>query len=67
MNETTASAPACPREPVDQDEIGGFGPHYYWSSSEVDVNTTWNQAFDLGKQYGNIKSSPSYVRAVRAF
>ena len=47
--------------------IGGFGPHYYWSSSEADANTAWNQAFDLSSQYANPKSSPSYVRAVRTF
>jgi hypothetical protein len=50
-----------------QKKIGGFGPHYYWSSSENDANTAWNQAFDIASQYANPKSSPSYVRAVRTF
>ena len=50
-----------------QAAIGGFGPHYYWSSSESDANTAWNQAFDLSSQYANPKSSPSWVRAVRSF
>jgi hypothetical protein len=50
-----------------QAAIGGFGPHYYWSSSEYDANTAWNQAFDLSSQYANPKTSPSWVRAVRAF
>jgi hypothetical protein len=48
-------------------KIGGFGPHYYWSSSENDANTAWNQAFDIASQYANPKTSPSYVRAVRTF
>jgi hypothetical protein len=52
---------------VHQAAIGGFGPHYYWSSSEFDANTAWNQAFDLSSQYANPKSSPSYIRAVRSF
>jgi hypothetical protein len=52
---------------VHQAAIGGFGPHYYWSSSEADANTAWNQAFDLSSQYANPKSSPSYIRAVRSF
>ena len=52
---------------VHQAAIGGFGPHYYWSSSEADANTAWNQAFDLSSQYANPKSSPSYIRAVRTF
>jgi Protein of unknown function (DUF1566) len=50
-----------------QAAIGGFGPHYYWSSSEYDALSAWNQAFDLSSQYANPKSSPSYVRAVRTF
>jgi hypothetical protein len=50
-----------------QAKIGGFGPHYYWSSSEIDANTAWLQAFDLSNQEAGLKSSPSYVRAVRSF
>ena len=50
-----------------QAAIGGFGPHYYWSSSEYDANTAWYQAFDISSQWSVVKSSPSWVRAVRAF
>jgi len=50
-----------------QAAIGGFGPHYYWSSSEADANTAWYQAFDISSQWSVMKSSPSYVRAVRTF
>jgi hypothetical protein len=50
-----------------QAAIGGFGPHYYWSSSEYDANTAWYQAFDISSQWSVMKSSPSWVRAVRAF
>jgi hypothetical protein len=50
-----------------QAAIGGFGPHYYWSSSEYDAISAWNHAFDINTQYANPKASPSYVRAVRSF
>ena len=50
-----------------QAAIGGFGPNYYWSSSEVDAGTAWTQAFDLSNQYAYSKNGPSYVRAVRSF
>jgi hypothetical protein len=52
---------------LNQVKIGGFGPHYYWSSSEVDAGTAWTQAFDLSHQYAYAKNSESYVRAVRVF
>lgn len=52
---------------LSQAVIGGFGPHYYWSSSEADANTAWYQAFDINTQYANPKTSPSWVRAVRSF
>jgi hypothetical protein len=48
--------------------IGGFAITSYWSSSEFDLNSAYNQAFSngnqgsLAKDYGN-----RYVRAVRAF
>jgi len=52
---------------LNQDAIGGFGPNYYWSSSEFDAGTAWTQAFDLSSQYAYAKNGPSYVRAVRSF
>ena len=51
-----------------QGKIGGFGPHYYWSSSEFDASTAWAKAFDLSSPaYAYTKSGASYVRAVRTF
>ena len=50
-----------------QTAIGGFGPHYYWSSSEADLTNAWNQAFDLSSQNPTPKSSPSWMRAIRSF
>jgi hypothetical protein len=52
---------------LNQAKIGGFGPNYYWSSSEFDAGTAWTQAFDLSSQYAYAKNGPSYVRAVRSF
>ena len=51
-----------------QAKIGGFGPHYYWSSSEFDASTAWAKAFDLSSPaYAYSKNGASYVRAVRVF
>ena len=50
-----------------QAAIGGFGPNYYWSSSESDADFAWTQAFDLSSQNPYTKSGASYVRAVRTF
>jgi hypothetical protein len=52
---------------VNQARIGGFGPYYYWSSSEFDAGTAWTQAFDLSSQYAYAKNGASHVRAVRSF
>lgn len=51
--------------------IGGFttSSAYYWSSTEVDVNTVWIQSFINGAQGPDNKNQPNYkyVRAMRAF
>ena len=47
--------------------IGGFGSAPYWSSSEYNFNSAWNQDFFNGAQVNLGKSFPAYVRAVRAF
>jgi hypothetical protein len=45
-----------------------FAINYYWSSTEYDSNNAWLQNFNIGSQYGNLKSHTSFsVRAVRAF
>ena len=47
--------------------VGGFASAYYWSSSEIDNNYAWDQAFDDGFQDNVSKYATDYVRAVRAF
>jgi hypothetical protein len=42
----------------------GSGPDY-WTSTEVDANTTWFQVFPAGDQGGGSKNATKYVRAVR--
>ena len=47
--------------------IGGFSPNYYWSSTEFNYDFAWVQYFGNGYQdYGN-KDTNYYVRSVRAF
>ena len=50
-----------------KDKIGGFASSNYWSSTEYGSYTAWGQGFDIGDQTNFSKSSPYYVRAVRAF
>jgi hypothetical protein len=61
---------------VKQDDInfsllinGGddFNYGFYWSSSENQEVTAWEQQFDNGTQWSWDKTSLRYVRAVRAF
>ena len=47
--------------------IGGFSPNYYWSSTENDYVYAWAQNFNDGNQYGSAKDFRYYVRSVRAF
>jgi hypothetical protein len=47
--------------------VGGFADGGYWSSTEGSSNYSWVQFFNSGDQDGGSKSSPGYVRAVRAF
>jgi hypothetical protein len=47
--------------------VGGFASTYYWSSSELDLTSAWNQHFVYGYQNNFNKSTTLYVRAVRAF
>jgi hypothetical protein len=47
--------------------IGNFGIYYYWSSTEYDVDSAWNQDFYYGNQNFNYKYNTYAVRAVRAF
>jgi len=47
--------------------IGGFSDFNYWSSSEIDLSSAWNQNFYYGNQTNYPKNYPLYVRAIRAF
>lgn len=48
-----------------EDEIEGFYPYIYWSSSEDSSGDAWRQYFDSnGNQYGNNKKDLSRVRCV---
>jgi len=48
--------------------IGGFTPNSYWSSTEVNTNTAWQQNFFDGSQRNDEFKFESYnVRAIRAF
>ena len=45
-----------------------FSNNYYWSSTEVGSNNTWDQSFGYGTQYDDYgKGTTDSVRAVRAF
>ncbi len=54
---------------INRSSIGGFTTGGYFTSSEVDVYYAWAIVFNLGSDIYGLggKSSPSYVRAVRAF
>jgi len=52
---------------INQDAIGGFESQYYWSSSEVDTYSAWDQSFFTGYQYDSDKFDWDGVRAVRSF
>jgi hypothetical protein len=47
--------------------VGGFADNYYWSSTEHDDGSAWNQLFSSGSQDSRDKVSTVYVRAIRAF
>ena len=45
----------------------GFSSSYYWSSTEFDFSSAWEQSFGGGGQLGGNKTNVSGVRGVRAF
>jgi len=49
----------------ERNNIGGFDPTYYWSSTESDVNGAWRQNFIIGNQNFESKSLPNSCRCVR--
>jgi len=52
---------------LEQNNIGGFSGGDYWSSTEYSNDLSWEQNSGNGDQYGNYKTDPSDVRAVRDF
>ena len=47
--------------------IGAFINDFYWSSSEIDANSSWGRRFSDGFQINVSKQGPAAVRAIRAF
>ena len=47
--------------------VGGFSNRRYWSSTEVAVDSAWNQGFTASGQYHDGKQDKCGLRAVRAF
>ena len=43
-----------------------FEKAYYWSSTALTGNSTWNQNFHLGFQSNSVKNGYYYVRAIRS-
>jgi hypothetical protein len=43
------------------------GSPNYWTSSDYDLNTVWNQSFMAGPQHRRLKFDQVSVRPVRAF
>ena len=54
-------------ENLKSEGVGGFADYFYWSSSEVSVDSAWCRDFDIGSQSGGAKNNTGCVRAVRAF
>jgi hypothetical protein len=55
---------------INKATVGGFANSFnsvYWSSTEFDASTAWNQSFSNGFQGNLPKASTLRVRAVRAF
>jgi len=50
---------------MQKDEIGGFAFTYYWSSTEFDSLSAWNQYFFNGNQFNNFKNSIGSVRPIK--
>ncbi|HNY02538.1 MAG TPA: DUF1566 domain-containing protein, partial [Bacteroidales bacterium] len=47
--------------------IGSFYNDNYWSSTENDAGTAWNQSFYMGTQSAGHKHDSNRVRAIRSF
>jgi hypothetical protein len=47
--------------------VGGFANAYYWNSTEFESGTCWIHHFGNGIATYDTKSTPYYVRSIRAF
>ena len=47
--------------------VGGFVDSWYWSSSEINMYSSWFLEFQGGNRYENAKSDRRNVRAIRSF
>ena len=47
--------------------VGGFQQNYYWSSSESNTTSSFDQNFTGGSQGTTVKDGEDYVRPIRAF
>ena len=47
--------------------VGGFQQNYYWSSSESNATSSFDQNFTGGSQGTTVKDGEDYVRPIRAF
>ncbi len=47
--------------------LGGFASAFYWSSTEVNSSSAWDQDFFIGNQINDLKFDSIRVWAVRAF
>jgi hypothetical protein len=47
--------------------VGGFQQNYYWSSSESNTTSSFDQNFTGGSQGTTVKNGEDYVRPIRAF
>ncbi len=53
--------------PAPNTNIGGFANAFYWSSSEFNSNTAFEQLFSNGFDVNNVKDNSIRVRAIRTF
>ena len=51
----------------DSNNLGGLDRNHYWSSSQIDNYSAWQQTFSDGNQSDCDKGSLRLVRAIRAF
>lgn len=52
---------------INQTAIGGFGPNWYWSSSEYDLSNSIQQYFYTGFTSNGLKNNTKYFRPIRSF